>query len=212
MKRIVKNIEHFNAISVREKQGVELLNSHNINHVEWVPDPTLLVDSKIFSKLIKTGLIYSKECFYYGLTTSSLIEPQQIIDSLSSNYNKTDYSFTMGTLFPYEGDCNATIEEWISYIANSKLVITNSFHGIVFCLIYHTPFYYIPLKSKNGNIDTRINSLLDLVEVEDRAISNLEELKSVLSCPNNNLNWNTVDCKLTMFKDKGKLFLEKALV
>ena len=50
-------------------------------------------------------------------------------------------------------------DEFLSYIKNARYVITNSFHGTAFSIIYHKQFVVVP-HSKTGN---RVTDLLERV-------------------------------------------------
>ncbi len=58
--------------------------------------------------------------------------------------------------------------EWIDLIANASIVITNSFHGTVFSLIYHRPFITIPLNRGYERMNTRIDELLSESNLSSR--------------------------------------------
>ena len=63
------------------------------------------------------------------------------------------------------------IGEWIDLIANADIIVTNSFHGTVFCLIYNKPFITIPLKNGFERMNTRVTELLECAGLKDRIYS-----------------------------------------
>ena len=60
-----------------------------------------------------------------------------------------------------------SLHQWISNIRDAQFVITDSFHGMVFSIIFNKQFYVIK-NAKRGN--TRFESLLDLLNLTDRLI------------------------------------------
>ena len=61
-----------------------------------------------------------------------------------------------------------SVEQWISLIYYAKFVITDSFHGTVFSILYHKPFYTFSRTGVKESMDTRVVSLLKLLELTDR--------------------------------------------
>ncbi len=56
--------------------------------------------------------------------------------------------------------------QFVTYIKNAKYIITDSFHGTVFSLIFNKQFVDI----LPGKTATRIESILKLVGLEDRIL------------------------------------------
>ena len=102
----------------------------------------------------------------------------------------------------------ATIPQWLSNIANAKMVITTSFHGTVFCILMNTPFVYVPLQGKLSNMNSRILGLLKELGLEDRAVENSYQMMSAL---NGKINWEEVMKKIRPLRDKSMLFIDNAI-
>ena len=64
----------------------------------------------------------------------------------------------------------ATIPEWLYLIDNAEYVITNSFHCGVFSSIFHKMFGIIPHGGKFEGVNTRFESLFELLGIECRYI------------------------------------------
>ena len=100
-----------------------------------------------------------------------------------------------------------SIENWVKDIAEAKFVITPSFHGLAFSLIYHRQFAIIV---KNKSLATRITSLLRLLELEDRVYESIEELDNAEPW-NNKIDYEKVDKILSTLREKSISFLKEAL-
>ena len=96
-----------------------------------------------------------------------------------------------------------SIEKWLSAIYYSDLIITDSFHGCVFSILFHKNFYVIS-NSAGGN--TRIQSLLSLFGLNNRLITN-----NYIPQQTSTINWNIVDIKLQTQRKESTFFLQKAL-
>ena len=66
--------------------------------------------------------------------------------------------------------------EFLTLIKNAKAVITNSYHGTIFSIIFQKEFYTINRKSNNNS---RMENILKIVDMEDRLISEIEEIQNI---------------------------------
>lgn len=64
-----------------------------------------------------------------------------------------------------------TVEEWLGLYENASAVVTNSFHGTVFSLIFNKPFLSVHQTGKFENQNVRIDSLLEDFELKNRIFS-----------------------------------------
>lgn len=102
----------------------------------------------------------------------------------------------------------ATIPEWLSLIKHSEYVITTSFHGVVFCLLYHKPFYAVLLQNEYSKGNDRIVSLLKSVGLDNRIISSNTDINSAKIVE---ICWEEIDVKLEELRKKSIDFLSKEL-
>jgi hypothetical protein len=72
-------------------------------------------------------------------------------------------------IYEYKLENNKKIEDFIYYLDNCKAVITNSFHGTIFSIIFNKPFISFNWK---GSAEERLKSLGKLLGVENRIVSN----------------------------------------
>ncbi len=98
-----------------------------------------------------------------------------------------------------------SVPEWLASFANADFVITDSFHGMVFSIIFEKEFVVIG-NSKRG-ID-RFISLLSLLKLENRLIFDLKDLEKKDLKP---IDYSRVNIVLDNEKKKSKDFLLGAL-
>lgn len=211
-RRFRRNLKRFDGISVREESASILMSKIGIRDSVWVPDPTQLIGIEGYLRFIDSDPTkYQKSWFVYGLNNPSYITSNQIAKELLSK----------GVDFVYTGangntdkliNSYPTIPEWLSYMYYASNVITNSYHGCIFCILFHKNFYYVPvLPDKNGLPDERVLSIMNRYEIKNRAIKSLEELQRVIARPSRPIDWNSVDAKREEFVQVGKDFLSKHL-
>lgn len=143
-------VQMFDAVSVREESGVRLCEEYlKINAIP-VLDPTFLVEKEAYLKLC-SHVPKREEAFLaaYVLDASSEVE-----DVIKEEARK------MGIMVRrYSADATAelTVEEWISIFRDASFIVTDSFHGTVFSIIFGKPFRCV------ANIERGNARFLDLL-------------------------------------------------
>ena len=98
---------------------------------------------------------------------------------------------------------NLGVETWLGRIHNSEVVITNSFHGMVFSILFEKPFAAILIK--NSGMNDRIITLLSALGLENRIFDG--DLKIL----NEKIDWESVRVKLDSYRKIGYDYLSKIL-
>lgn len=179
-----KHINKFDAISTREISGIKLVKELFNKDASLVLDPTLLLSAEDYIQLIKEDDSVS-EIPHDTLTTYILDwshKKKKCIDGIAAELkllsrndiypdDSSSYSFRM-----------KSIPQWLASFRNARYVITDSFHGCVFSIIFRKDFAVI-INNERGS--DRFTSLLRILELEDRIISvdDKESIMSVLTTP-----------------------------
>lgn len=199
----VKNVQaylsKFSAISVRESSGVEICkNEFKQNDVSLVLDPTLLVDRSFYLNMLKDNTVTSTQydCITYILDENP--KKSKLIEGIHCNYNhkhKFDLLNVKNSL---------TVPQWVECFESTNFVVTDSFHGMVFSIIFNKQFIVIV---NNNRGKDRFTSLCKLLGLEDRILdSNESEIPNLEP-----INYNDVNKKLVELKVFSKKFLLEAL-
>lgn len=167
---ISKLLKKFDSISVREKTGQDLLLTQFGVHSQIVLDPTMLHKdyNEIANNIEKKNDII---CYLLNRTEEQL-KASRYISLITKHPLKL-----ISNIYPIPGFKYVyppSIQKWIKYIGGAHLVITDSFHGLVFSLLYRRNF--IILAVENGK-NSRLLDLLDLLGLQDRYFTSLEQLK-----------------------------------
>ncbi len=190
-------------ISVRESDAKDMLQPYTDKKICTVVDPTLLVGRKFFDKLIRPIqqrgyiLIYSltgnPETEAMAVKISKYIE-KPIIELSGRRKGivkkKHRVIYTAGP------------SEFISLIANADFVVTDSFHGTVFSLLYHKKFISIPHKTRGG----RIVNLLSICGLSERMTNQFSKL-----LVENDIPWTSVDEKIEIAREESKNYIESVM-
>ncbi len=196
-------IQKFDAVSVREKSGVNVINNFGwkTNGVEIVLDPTMLLGANHYDKLIANRQSDAKDkIFSYILDFNQT--KQAIVDCISHSLKKE----IVGILsLRNRWKTNPSVEEWLLNIRNSDFVITDSFHGTIFSIIFHKEFVVIP---NHGRGVDRFTSILSLLGLESRMINSIAEVDNILRNP---IDWNSVNTKYDALIQHSINFLKLSL-
>lgn len=200
-----KYVQNFLALGVREKQGAGLIASLGRNDAVFVPDPTLLHDVSSYSKIESAAIRIKKQKFLFSFM---LAEPLvgRISDDLCAKMNwrkervgvhYVKWFFDAGIKGP---------GGWLGAIRHSQFVVTDSFHCLVFCLLYHKDFLLVPRTGKYSEKNVRVYSLLQQVGLMNRLVIN--EADVILNDP---IDWDDVDKRLAQLREIGQAFLKDLL-
>lgn len=198
----------FDAVSVREESGIKLCKEMFGVEAVCMPDPTMLLDSE---KYLKDVPVPEKPyVFAYILDKdpargSILVKASGTCKAEPVVFNSVDPR----GLGPVEERIQPSIEDWLSGIAASKLVVTDSFHACVFSILFHRPFLVI---SNEGRGLSRIESLLSKFGLSDRLLvlrkGESPNVDSIVSSP---IDWDKVDSRLSDLRASAFGFLKSAL-
>lgn len=201
-------LNDFSGISVREESAVDLCTENLGINVKHVIDPTMLLNKEYYINALqaKNELLGESYLFSYILDDNVNVK-------LTENYITNKFSLHSSVSFTLTGirlnDKNISsknpINLWIQYLYSSKFVVTDSFHGVVFSIIFNKPFIVIP-NAKRGL--TRFTSLLNMFNIENRIVENLSRLDEAV---NDKIDWNTVNSILNDKRKEASKFIISAL-
>jgi hypothetical protein len=197
----------FSGISVREDSAIDLLeNSFSVNKgfAQVVLDPTLLLSRKRYEEIFNLH----EECFEDHLFTYFLDldeTKEQYTRLVTSKYHLELDVFKAQT--EKHNDIIRPVEDWLNAIRNSKFVLTDSFHGMVFSIIFNKPFYVF-VNNKRGN--TRFVSLLGRLGLQNRIIQ--KESPVIENNLDDCIDWNVVNSKVANLQSVSLSFINKCLL
>ena len=209
----LKRIEY---LSTREISGQSIIKDLTNKEVPIVCDPTLLFTEEEWLsiqnpvRIIKEKYIF---CYFLGnnpkqrsfvkelkkKTGFKIVQLQHLDEYIQSDDNFPDYA-------PYD----VGPREYLNLIRHAEYVCADSFHGTVFSILHKKPFFTFSRYKVNSSVstNTRLNSILSLLNLEDRFISGEEKIDD---CLNKKINYEKVPKKLAEFRQFSKTFLINSL-
>lgn len=155
-------IKKFSAVSVREESSVQLVKENLDVDAQWVLDPTMLLKKENYIEVCKNEP-ESNEPLVFAYILDMTDEKRQMAENTAK---------TLGCGVRYLSADKVkkedTIEKWLANFRDAKYVITDSYHGTVFSLIFQKQFYTF-YNTYRGN--ARMDSLKKISGLEDRFIT-----------------------------------------
>jgi hypothetical protein len=191
IQKITPLLNQFSYIGVREKSGLDICQRCGINDAEWVADPTMLLKADAYRVLYINEMVKKPEkpyCLLYMLSNKNGFQIKEVYDWAKKKNLQIVYISGNSQHDRYKKEY-ATIPQWLGLIDCADYVITNSFHCSVFSLKFQKRFGVVPLTGNVSGMNSRLISLFDLFNLEQRFINS--DL-SILDIP---INWDNVhDC------------------
>lgn len=203
-------LRQFKAVSVREQSAIKLCSEHfNVDAVQTL-DPTMLLESDDYKKLYDVNCKKRGSLFCYVLDRSQ--EKKNIIAKIVQNTKLQPFEsmpeLSDETYNLYE-DINRCVyppvEDWLAAFNDSEMVVTDSFHGTVFSIIFNKPFWVL---GNEGRGMARFQSLLSVYGLEERLLttSSLSSIDFVKE-----IDWNIVNLRRKHLQQESLDFLQTAL-
>ena len=169
---LIQNLNRYQVISVREEKSQEAVFQLINKRVPIMPDPVLLLTSEEWDRLID-DVPYSPKKDYILLYT---LYDDDNLDKLAkkiSRYFKMPIIITKygngSRFFSYMGykkETSCGPCEFLQLLKHARFVLSASFHGTVFSIIYQKPFF-----AYHGAADARIATLLCKTNLQDRSVT-----------------------------------------
>lgn len=179
----------FDATSVREDSGLDLLKLYGWTHpkAELVLDPTFLLPKEKYVEIIKAGNTRSSEgnMFCYVLDRNDDIDNQ--INRLASEKGLKPFQMSINT------DGMFSIEQWLRSFMDSDYIVTDSFHGFVFSIIFNKP---VKLMYNQFRGNERFESIMRMLSYNPDS---------------ENIEWDAINKQIQELSQKSKQFLLKSL-
>lgn len=196
-----KCINLLDYVSVREEKLSIVLSDLCEKPINAVVDPTLLLDANDYSNLLSSP--YEKEGYvfaYFVHEDNILMEcAKKVALQLGKKLIELHY-YLQKDLKDHNQRADLGPSEFLTYIKNADFVLTNSFHGTVFSIIYSKKFYSV------YNTDDRKDNLLKHLKLQSRHIYSINDINIAQQ-----INYESVYKLLHSYRESSIDFLYKAL-
>ena len=181
-----RNISQFKAISVREVNTQKLIKNLVGIDVPVTLDATLLLDAAQWTSLANSSILKIKEPYILVYVLKYSFYPYPLATQLINKiYEETGYHVVclrysarehLGIMDSEYLNESVSPEDFLYLFQHASCVVTSSFHGTVFSIVFNKSFYSIV----NPEIsDDRIISLLNMLGIRERGISDMSDYKGL---------------------------------
>ena len=204
---IKDSLARFKAISVRESSAVTLIQQELGLKAQHVLDPTMLLNKEDYCSIIGTDIPKNQVMVYildksdFKTNVANLVANQFGYKKITvmSKYHFGEYPC------PIEDCVFPPVEDWLKGFRDSKFVVTDSFHGTVFSIIFNKPFVTINNSARGS---ARFQSLLSMFGLESRLVSSVEQANKIICEP---IDYNNVNRIIESKREEAFNFLKTHL-
>lgn len=192
------SLNKFDYISVREVNAKNVLERMLNREVHQHVDPTFLIKEKEWEKYEKPRNIKGKYILVYLIYRDKNINKQ--IKKLKKDTGYDIVNIYTGTKHIYNDHTFYDVDpnEFLWLIHNAEMVITSSFHGTVFSIIYNKKFFALI----NPNSKSRISNLLNIFDIPNNSF---EESFSI------NIDYDKVNSIIDLERARSIKYLQEAI-
>ena len=204
---LISNIKSIDYISAREENLSNLLTDKLGKNIPMVLDPSLLLSKNEWLSIVPSNKIFSekyifvycgREPDYFYDIVNELAEETGYLVVYSGRRDREHYYHCRKKSYYEFGPA-----EFVSMIANAEYVVTASFHGTAFSIIFNKKLYAVLNKYSD-----RLRTLLDKLKLNDCIVENLDDFKRKR---NRKIDWEVVNNILKNERDKSINWLYKSI-
>lgn len=192
-------LSHFDAISVREESGKQILNRIGVKDVELVSDPVFLLNENEWQDLSTKRKSLKPYVLVYAFDNREKAKNIALKIAKIENLDIKNFGFN-------ENVYSSGPKEFLNLIKNAEVIVTNSFHAIAFSLIFKKQFIVVNRTEKG--LSERLDNILKISDLENRKISDAEQAISLFE---EKIDYSKRTKNIQEFANESKNFIERCL-
>ena len=205
-------LSNLDAISVREKQAISILQPLTDTQIKLVCDPTLLLSREKWIHVIgnnNENVITEPYLFCYFLGDDPSFRKAAKIYAKKRGLKIVTFPNLQQKASPFDrkfGDYRiytATPFDFVRFIRDAKIVFTDSFHATAFSLNLNVPFIVFE-RAAITSMNSRIESLLSITGCHKRFVKEYT-MDALSNVPD--IDWNIVNGRLSDIRENSKEFI-----
>lgn len=161
-------ISKIDYISVRERAGAELVRIICNREAEVLIDPTMALGRDEWDR-IKTDFTMPDKPYVFTYFIGE--RPRKLNERIARELGYSSIISFNDITCPNWFDADPLT--FVGAIAHADVVVTDSFHGVAFSIIYEKPFIVFERNTSEKSMASRIDTILDTFKMESNRLSNL---------------------------------------
>ncbi len=208
IEKIQPHLKRFDGISVREKSAVDIVASMGLK-ADWVLDPTLLIDSEQYP-CKDTEINDYFYCYFLNLSSIEDVHFTAIKSITEKSGKKLLLTAPLNyMMFPEENPLFPSVEEWLGLYKNARCIFTNTYHGLLFCIIFKKQFVFFSQNSGQKAENERFFSLLKLLCLQDRMVTGEDAEGVIETLINKEIDYDSVYDVILQKRQETDAFFER---
>lgn len=199
-------IQLFDYVSLREDGGLCIIKDFGWKTKcapQIVLDPTMLLDKAHYESLFSQKGSYGEYVCTYLLDDNSVT--QDLTEKIVKTLNLPKVSILHEKKWKKSTYRMPSIEYWLSRIHDAKFVVTDSFHGTVFCILFNVPFIVYNNKGRGSD---RFLTLLGHFGLEDRLVSDVSNIDKLMK---SDILWEEINLKIKLKQEESLDYIYSTL-
>lgn len=191
---VKERLTYLDHISVRELSGLDILRKIGINKGKQVMDPVFLLDQDHWDKI---AIEYYNDDYLFVYDFEGSEKIKKICLQIAKEHNLKIYSINCASSYIDEKFIYSGPETFVSLIKHSKYVVSNSFHGTAFALLFEKDFVVV---ERSEGINARMTDLLGSLDIKERLLVQYNSLDPI--------NYSRVNTRLGELKENSKCYVD----
>ena len=200
---ISKLLQSFDAVSVRERTGVDICErSFGVYNCKLVLDPTLLVDPRFYETLACTATEVDTK-----LIVTYLLDGKSVGGEIAEEVRSYLGEDSRIVALSLSSSRTISIPEWLKMFMSAKFVVTDSYHGMVFAILFRKNF--LAIGNRKRGLD-RFRTLVAALGLESRLLVD-GPTSPIASLINTDIDFDKVHDRLEELRGLSRAFILDAL-
>jgi len=202
---IKEYIAKYSSVSVREDDGITMLEGLGFTKGVHVVDPTLLLNSVEWKQFASTANTPKKGyVFVYNLNRNRLVKDIATGIAKENHLRIINFADSFDFIPGAKNRVGNTALDFINHIANADYVVTDSFHGVAFSINLNIPFVCVRAPRYNS----RLESILRMANLQERIV---ETRNAGVEVSNKTIDFNSVNGRMDSARKRSIDYLKEAI-
>ena len=204
---ITEYLRGFDSISVRESQMLTEIGKYTDKTIYNTLDPTLLLSEQDYRDIASERIIDEKYILIYQNTRND--NTYKIARQIAEKTGLKIYEVGYRRQVPSTGIPsveNAGPREFLALYRDAEYVVSNTFHGTVFSIMFKKQFISIPLKGR----EHRVISLAQKLGLDERLVAAYDS-ELINQLMNTSNDYDVVSLKLENERKKSIEYIKEAI-
>ena len=179
-----------------------------ISYAASLGDPTLLLSQSDYREIASRRKDTTRHTGIFSYILDHSATADKIIDAVAQKYEAEIYTqtaFDNRLNIPVKQRVQQSVEQWLQNFIDASFVVTDSFHGTVFSIIFNKPFITTGNKAR-GN--SRFDTLLRMFNLNERLITTPENIDKIIESP---IDWESINSMIETSMQKANTYLSDNL-